>query len=323
VRPSPGTVGDLRVSSSTARNMQGDYLDRGHDWLYRRMQYLIEDLDSWFANPGLSPLPVPVSPLRFYFDSVVLHRQDQFGFTSARALDATLGIPNLERRLKLFITSDSLQERPTDPASQQNPLRAGLRVIPGSDVDIEVGVRAKILPSAFGAVRWARTWSAGSVRAYPFAKLYVETGTGFGASGGIAVERWSNRWVLRSATYADWVRNTAATNWTQTFIAGYARAIIQERSYDRLADGHDLACGVVGKVLMSGDRSSRTMVYETNVHFKMPLHGGWLFGYAGPVVRWERIYGWHADIGVRRGFDALFWGLATGRSAGASSCKGI
>jgi hypothetical protein len=319
VGPSTGTVEELRSTQESQPGTPGGYLNAGHDWLYRRVQYLIEDLDSWFANTDV--ISVPISPIRIDFDGDVLHKQDGFGLISARTFDATLALPNLERRLKLFVTSDSLQETPGDPASQQSPFRVGLRFIPGSNLDFEVGVRAKLVPSAFAALKWTRPWSDGDVHTYPFVKLYAQSDTGLGASGGVAVDRWSDRWVMRSSTYADWVRNTAATDWNQTFILGYARAVIHERNYDRLADGHDLACGVIGKLSMSGDRISRTTLYEASVVFKRPLHGGWLFGYAGPLVRWERVYDWHPDVGVRIGFDALFWGTAAQASAQSPYCR--
>ncbi len=68
VRPSTGTVEELRDAPSSQPDTAGGYLDEGHDWLYRRVQYLIEDLDSWFTNPDVSPLAVPISPLRIDFD---------------------------------------------------------------------------------------------------------------------------------------------------------------------------------------------------------------------------------------------------------------
>ncbi len=143
---------------------------------------------------------------------------------------------------------------------------------------------------------------------YPFAKTYVESGLGFGTSGGIAFEQWSDRWIVRSASYANWVRNTSATDWTQSFIVGYAGAVIEERRYDRLATGRDLACGAAARVSASGDRVSRTSLHEASVLMKRPLHGGWLYGYFEPVVRWDRAFGWYPDLGVRIGFDALFGG---------------
>jgi len=322
VHPSVETAEELRGIAATVSDTFGDYLDQGHDWLYRRIQYFVEDVDTWFAPTGSSPLVVPVSPLRIDFDGDFLHRRSGFGLASARNFDATLSVPNLEHRFRLFINNDSLQETPVvDPAQEQNPVRAGLRLTPLAHVDIEVGVHARLLPSAFGTVRWARDLSAGSLHVYPFAKLYAETGSGIGMAGGVGVDRWSGPWVMRSASYADWVRDKAATDWNQTFIFGYARAVIQERRYDRLADGHDLACGVIAKLAITGDRSSRATLYETSVLFKRPLHGGWLFGYAGPMVRWDRSFAWHPDAGVRIGVDALFWGLATRATELADYCR--
>jgi hypothetical protein len=52
-------------------------------------------------------------------------------------------------------------------------------------------------------------------------------------------------------------------------------------------------------------------LYEASVLVKRPLHGGWLYGYIEPVVRWDRAFRWHPDIGVRIGFDALFWRLVS------------
>ena len=68
VQPSGGNVGDVRRVVSRAADTFGDYLDRGHDWLYRHMQYFIEDFDTWFAERGVPPIVVPVSPLRIDFD---------------------------------------------------------------------------------------------------------------------------------------------------------------------------------------------------------------------------------------------------------------
>lgn len=311
VRPPTGTVDQLRSALSAAAHSLGDKLDKGHDFLYRRLEYLIQDVDSWFAEGELAPAVAPVSPLRIGLDGAFLHRQSGFGLATTGNFAATFEVPNLRRRLKLFITSDDLQESPRDPLLEHAPVRAGLRFAPGRNIDVEFGVRPKLWPSVFGAVRWASDVGTGKVRAYPFAKAYVETGLGLGLSGGVAVDHWDGRWVVRSASYANWVRNTAAVDWSQTALAGYAKAVIQQRSYDRLADGHDLACGVAARVSVAGDRVSRTSLYEASVLFKRPLHGGWLFAYGGPVVRWERTLRWHPDIGIGIGVDALFWGLAT------------
>jgi hypothetical protein len=321
VRPSTGTVGELRQASADAADTLGEYLDAGHDWLYRRLQHWIEDVDLRFAEAEEAPIVVPLSPLRIGFDSEFVHRQGGLQLVATPDLEATVRLPNLERRLKVFITNGDLQESPSDPTLDRNPIRAGLRFVPLAHLDLELGARAKVWPSVFAALRWTPEFTVGGVRVYPFAKTYAESGLGLGASGGITLERWSDRWVVRSASYVNWVHNTGATDWTQTFIMGYARAVIQERRYDRLATGHDLACGAVARLSVSGNRVSRTSLYEASVLMKRPLHGGWLYGYVEPVVRWDRDFNWHPDIGVRIGFDALFWGLASLPAEVATYCR--
>jgi hypothetical protein len=162
VRPSTGTVGELRRASADAADTVGEYLDAGHDWLYRH-----------------------------------------------------------ERRLKVFVTNMDLQESsPTDPTLDRSPIRAGLRFVPLSHLDFELGARAKVWPSLFAALRWTLEFAVGGLRVYPFAKGYAESGLGLGASGGITLERWSDRWVVRSASYANCAHNTGATDWAQTFFVG-------------------------------------------------------------------------------------------------------
>jgi hypothetical protein len=321
VRPSTGTVEQLRSAVSAASHSFGDTLDKGHDWLYRRLQYLIARLDTAFMENGITPLVAPVSPLRIGYDGDLLHRRNGIGTEGGLDSEATLNIPNLERRLKVFITSDDVQETPGDPALERNPIAAGLRWAPLKNTEFDIGARMKVWPSVFAALKWTDEFHVGALRVYSFAKPYVESGLGLGVSGGVAVDRWDGPWVARSASFADWVRNAAATGWSQTFIAGYARAVIQQRNYDKLADGHDLACGVVARAAVSGDRVSRATLYEGSVLFKRPVHGGWLFAYAGPVVRWDRNFGWHPDIGIGVGFDALFWGLATPPAELAGYCR--
>src|ERR1700687_5439237 len=45
VHPSTGTVVELRAVAADMADTFGGYLDKGHEWLYRRIQYFIEDVD--------------------------------------------------------------------------------------------------------------------------------------------------------------------------------------------------------------------------------------------------------------------------------------
>lgn len=321
VHPSTGTAGKLRQATAAAAETIGEHLDAGHDWLYRRLQNMLEKLDIQFGRSGEEPIVVPLSPLRIGLGSEFVHRPGGFAAAAALDLEASLLLPNIERRFKLIITSADLPESPRDPAAGQQPVRVGARIAVFEAIDLDLGVRAKQSPSAFAALRWTPEFTAGAVRVNPFSKVYVESGLGFGVSGGVSFERWNNRWIWRSATYANWIRNDSRTDWTQSFIVGHAQAVIQERRYDTLATGRDLACGTAARVSASGERASRASLYEASVMMKRPLRGGWLFGYAEPLIRWDRQAGWHPDIGVRIGFDALFWGLASLPGEVATHCR--
>ena len=321
VRPSTGTVSGLReVSTATAATV-GDDLDLAHDWLYRRMQHWLEGMDQKFASPGRAPIVVPLSPLRITLLTDVVHGKGGLQLVETPDVEATLRLPNLEQRLRLFVTSRDVQESPEDPAIERPTLRAGLRFVPAPHLDVEFGVRARVWPSAFASVRWTPEFMAGNAHVYPFIKPYVESGIGIGTSGGVAVDAWHDRWFVRSASYANWLRNESATGWQQSFVAGFARALIQERRFDRLVTGNDLACGVAARLSVAGDRFSRTTLYQAGLLVKRPLHGGWLYGYVEPLVNWNRVYDWHPDIGIRLGFDALFWGLSSLPAELASYCR--
>jgi hypothetical protein len=112
VRPSSGTFRELRKVSTEAADTLGEYLDAGHDWLYRRLQHWFEDFDVRFARSEQTAIVVPLSPLRIGFASEFVHRRGGFEFAATPDFEAAVRLPNLERRLRVFVTSDDLQESP-------------------------------------------------------------------------------------------------------------------------------------------------------------------------------------------------------------------
>ena len=299
----------------------GERLDQGHDWLYRRLENLLVKTDTRYADPNRAALVVPLSPLRIDFDSEFLNRQHGLGVAPRVNFDATVSLPNIERRLRLFITSNNLSEAPGDAAVDNNPVRAGLRFVPRSHIDFDIGVRVKLLPAVFTSLRWAPQFDLGSAKLYPLIKPYLESGLGLGVSAGLTLEQWHGRWVLRSSSYGNWLRNAAATSWAQTLLVGHAQSILQERQYGKFTTGRDLGCGTVAAVTASGNHLSSATLYEFSVMFKRPLHSGWLYGYFEPLVRWELGSDWHPDAGFRIGVDALFWGLAADAAKVVTVCS--
>jgi hypothetical protein len=320
VEPAIGSADKLLAQPETALPEPATKIDRIHDRAYLWMQRVLKSGDERFSPDKDAPIDVPLSPLRMGLAVQVLHRSAGWHLEGIPDFDANVELPNLKERYHLFLSSASLTESPSSSTQERNPLLAGLRVVPHEHVNFDLGVHLKLIPSLFTAVRWSPGYNLGRLQVFPFAKVYVETGVGAGASGGLTLERRWGRWIARSSTFTDWRRNEAATSWSQSVVAGYARAVIRQRRYDLVATGNDIACGIALGLTASGDHASYATAYEASLLWKRPLHGVWLYGYAGPVVRWERAHDWHPDAGVRIGIDMLFWGLATVPAKAAALC---
>ena len=226
-------------------------------------------------------------------------------------VDLHLQMPNLQRKLQLFITSDNVNESSDRLNSGLNSLRAGVRVTPLDFVDFDLGVRADVPPVAFASLRWQKKFDLAGWRLEPFSKAYVETKRGVGWANGVNLERWFDHWVVRSASYGNWQRDNHGTEWTQAFIVARAREVIRFGRYSDVLGGRDLARGIGFEGLVSGDSTDKMQRYELSMFYKQPTAHRWLYWQVTPFVRWERDYGWHADPGIRISLDALFWDRAS------------
>src|SRR5579863_7448237 len=155
--PAPAAAADAELAggsaggSAGASSGSGVELDKAHDWLYRSLQHWIEAFDRQFARPDQEALAVPPSMLRFDLQGSLIHQRNGATLLGATDLEATVHLPNIERSLRLFITSEDLQESPGPLAEQPSGLRAGMRWLPASALSFELGVHARLIPSAFSA----------------------------------------------------------------------------------------------------------------------------------------------------------------------------
>lgn len=291
----------------------GQRLDRTHDWLYVNAQQLVEDTDRRFAPPDAELLPVPATPFRIGLVTETLDRPDGVKFDLDLNLDVTLNLPNIERRLRVFVTSDDVAESP-DVAGEDANLRAGLRFNPAGNLDFDVGLRGDLPPIAFVSLRWAKFQPVGRWDLHPFAKLFAETDEGVGVSGGFTLDRRLGRsTIFRSSSFAKWRNDRDATEWTQAFLIARAGELLVPERYGRMVRNRDLARGYGLQLLATGERRNTVDYYEAAAFYKRPLRHRWLYGYVEPLLRWDRKYDWNADPGIRIGFEALFWDLARSR----------
>jgi hypothetical protein len=313
VVPTQRETRELRATGPGDAQERGFWprLDRGHDWLYLYIQDLVERTDARFVRDDAKMLPVPAAPFRIALESDFVNRDGKLKADADLDVDIVLRLPNLEDRLRIFVTSDDVEESPQmSGGNDENKVRAGVRFNPLRYFDFDVGLRLQGLPVAFTSLRFSRVYEVAGLDVQPFAKIYLETHDGFGVAGAVTVDRWMERWLVRSSSYANWRNDLDATAWTQTLLLARADEIIRFGRYGSIVRGRDLARGVGLQLLASGDDTAHVDTYEASILFKQATRARWLYWNIGPLVRWERDLGWKAEPGIRVGFDALFWDLS-------------
>ncbi len=317
-RISPSERSTAEIREEAARRPYpldfGQRLDRGHDWLYVNAQELVENTDRRLAPPDAELLPVPATPFRLGMVTETIDRPDGAKFELDLNLDVTLRLPNIERRLRIFITNDDVAESP-NRAGERSNLRAGLRFNPRSNFDFDIGVRGDVPPNVFASLRWSKFYPAGSWDIYPFGKLFAETDEGLGVASGITFDRRIGEALIgRASSFAKWRKDTAEIEWTQVLLLAHADELLVPDRYGRILRNQDLARGYGLQLLATGVQRNSVDYYEASVFYKRPLRHRWLYGYVEPLLRWDRRYDWNTDPGIRIGIEALFWDLSRSRA---------
>lgn len=284
-------------------------LDDAHDRAYTKMQELVEALDHRFAPKGAELLPVPAAPFRISLGGEAIDRRDGTDFDFDLDFDTTLRLPNTEKRLRIFITSNDVDEAPRT-ADESSALRAGLRYELRRHLDFDIGIKADLPPVAFASLKWARELRLGRWDFYPFAKLFAETDESVGYAAATTFDHWSGQRLFRTSSYVKWRDDRDRTQWSQTLIYARAKEILVPERYGSYLRATDIGRGWGAKLYASGEDLHGATYYEASLFHKRPTASGWLYWYVEPLVRWDRRYDWEADPGIRIGIDALFWDLA-------------
>ncbi len=126
------------------------------------MQSGVEATDHKFAAKDRPLEPVPASPFRIGTTLEAIDRNDGMDLTLDANLEIALSLPNIEKRLRLFVTSSGLDESP-DTTRGNTGLRAGLRYAVLRFLDFDIGVRVDAPPVAFTSLKWAREYPLGEL----------------------------------------------------------------------------------------------------------------------------------------------------------------
>jgi hypothetical protein len=310
-RPTDRSVRDIRDQNSAAAPPLDfeQRLDHAHDRAYAGMQGVVEATDKRFARKDRELQPVPAAPFRIGLALETIDRSGGPRFQLAGELDVALQLPNTEKRLRVFITSDDPDESPRNPG-QSSKLSAGLRREIARHVDFDLGIRLNVPPVAFTSVKWTREIPLGGLSFYPFAKIFLESGQGFGASAAATFDHWSGRSLLRASTFAKWTAHSDRKDWSPSLVFARAHELIVPDRYGSYLRANDIGRGWGVRLLASGEDSTRVSYYESGLFYRRPTAHHWLYWFVEPLIRWDRKYNWSTDPGIRIGLDALFWDLA-------------
>jgi len=319
VKPTMLTVPELVALEAQAPPPvgRGERLDALHDSFYVYVEKLFESLDRQFIDEGVEPVPVIASPFRIALGTELIDRGGSLKTDINTEFDVTLRLPNAERRLKVFLTTEELSETSTVQDSGSS-VRAGLRLGAARFFDFEIGAKLDVPPVAFAAVRWSHRFRSGPWDVQPYAKLFAETDEGVGASAALVVNRWHGRTLFRTATSAKWLEERSATEWAEVLSVSRVAALLEPDRYSARLRGQDLAEAWGMRLQVGGYEISEVDYYEASLFLKRPIHSDWLYVGVQPLVRWDREFAWRADPGNRICFAALFWDLARGRGGRAS-----
>lgn len=310
--PTTLTIPEIRELHQSTPPPEGftEHLDQLHDEVYTLAQAAIEATDHALARRDREIRPVPANPFRLGMFVESVDRSDGWQVRLDADFSMRLRLPNVQDRLRLFVTSEELDESPHD-ARTDHSLRAGVAFDAPNRFDFAIGVRLNLPVVGFASVRWTETYALGAWDVYPLAKVFAETRDGLGASAAITFDRWDGTHLFRSSSYARWSTNRDQTEWTQTLIYSRVRELLQPDRYDSFVRASDIGRGWGLRLLASGGEDNRNAnYYEAALFLRRPARTRWLYWFVEPLVRWDRTYDWSADAGIRIGFDALFWDLA-------------
>ena len=281
-------------------------LDSLHSYVFSNLNCRVSRADAWFAEKS-----GPVKPSTNSHFEIKLFL-DISGERNGRMnlepdFDASLHLPNLERRLHLFINNLAPDELPgTDPVERRKEqwfvgARRPFEVF-DIEVDTSVGARGEWPPAAFCEIEFRRRCVFGPWYVYPRQSFFWFTDdTGLGAKTSLTVDRWLDEAVIaRSISAAKWTQGEQTFQWQQVLMLNW------------IIDGvvEDQHCSLGTWVTVAGHKNGTGIVdsYRWDMALRLPLYRRWLYAIINPRLEWKNENNWDTEWGMVLGMDFLFWG---------------
>ncbi len=305
-------------------------IDRIHDWLYDKSHGYVVRLDQRFQEGDEEPVITPPSRFRVgLFTEVDAKSSGRVDIAPVADFEADVELPNLERRLKVFVsTLDPTALPGRDVLESDTTLRVGASRDFFDNWKTSAGIKTRWVPEVFLFTQWAPSYTLNNkLQVYPRVRVFWESTDRFGGQTSLSFGRWHNRWMFRQSFSTQWTqkaeredrRNAAdpehflyendpgGYRWDATSILGYAALLLDERDYGRLVGGGDVAQGVGIRLSVRGTLEE-THSTRLTLFGKKPFYRDYLYVILAPEVRWELETNWKEEYVVKFGLEMLLWG---------------
>jgi hypothetical protein len=315
---------------TTPVDLNRNWIDATHDWIYGKSQGTVEWLDTSLLDENQERVPTPPSRFRLgLFTQLELKPEGTTKFAPVADFDIDVDLPNLERRLKLFIsTKDPTAVPGDDVLDSESALRVGASRSFFKNWKTSVGIKTKWLPEPFAYVQWSPEYQLGAKwTMVPQIRPFWESEDGFGGITSLVFNRWNRRMIFRQSFSLKWSQKLEKEDgdraadeenpqfgddgngyrWDSTSILGYVPLLLNERDYGRRVGGSDVAKGSGVKARVSGNEIE-TLEARLTLFNKGPVYKDFLHYILGPEVIWKDDADWKEEYVFKVGFEMLLWG---------------
>jgi len=303
------TAPDARPKTFSGSAARLDYLETE---VPRRLRGQMQTLDARFAKEGQEVLvqpPMDELSIGFYVRTIV-GSKTKVEFKPDINLDVDL--PNLERRVSLFVESASSDDLPGRDKLDRNDkgFSVGARSKKNVwDISTDVGVRARWLPEVFVRAAWKPEWSSGEWKWNFEQRVFWESDDGFGALSSLATHRWFSRerWIYRQNTSGKISEETDGFEWEQSVSVGRVYQLFDEhrRTSKRRISASDALSGYGFKasVFGSDDELDQGRLQAT---YRFALYKQFVVGEIRAGPQWRESQDWDTEARFDFGLQLHF-----------------
>lgn len=301
-----------KAAATLSPSNQLERLDRAHDKVFTAFNRGTWRFDQRFAADPQDALATPESRFRAVL-YLQCSRDDRVQWRLDPDIDADFDLPNLERRLRLFIQSADVGELPgVDFPERRNEIQAGFRHIAKAlDIESDLGVKGGLPPRGIAKVEWKPNWRKDDWLFYPRQRVFYDTEDRLGELTSISASRWLwKRTFLKSVSALRWTERSEGLEWEQTLIAGYVRGYLEPKHEGKIVGDSQTAQGISLRASVFGHKSADWLAdrYRVTAVYRRPLHRRWIYLELAPGIEWTDEANWGAIPSIRLGLDCLFWG---------------